>query len=123
MPIDVEVAWALLTPKYRSPQSKVKHIAVASVYYSSTQTRKSDFLDHITESYNLLCAKYGSDLKFLILGDINRLNIKPILNLSPDLHQVVKVITRTNPDATLDVIITNISALYQPPTTLPPLGQ
>ena len=82
MPIDVEVAWALLTPKYRSPQSKVKHIAVASVYYSSTQTRKSDFLDHITESYNLLCAKYGSDLKFLIVGDINRLNIKPILNLT-----------------------------------------
>ena len=34
---------------------------------------------------------------------------------------MVKVITRTNPDATLDVIITNISALYQPPTTLPPL--
>ena len=121
VPVDVEVAWALLTPKYRSPQSRIKHIAVASVYYSSSQTRKDDFLDHISESYNILCAKYGSDLKFLIIGDINRLNIKPILNLSPDLHQAVKVITRHNPDATLDVIITNIQSLYQPPTTLPPL--
>ena len=31
------------------------------------------------------------DLKFIIVGDINRLNIAPILNLSPDLKQVVKV--------------------------------
>ena len=34
---------------------------------------------------------------------------------------MVKVITRHNPDATLDVIITNIQSLYHPPTTLPPL--
>ena len=121
VPVDVEAVWALLTPKHRSAQSRIKHIAVASVYYSSTQTKKSDFLDHISEAYNILCAKYGPDLKFLIIGDINRLNIKPILNLSPDLQQVVKVITRRNPDATLDVIITNLPSLYHPPVTLPPL--
>ena len=121
VPVDVEVVWALLTPKHKSPQSRIKHIAVASVYYSSTQTRKSEFLDHISASYNILCAKYGSDLKFLIVGDVNRLNIKPILNLSPDLHQVVRVITRMNPDATLDVIITNIQSLYHPPNTMAPL--
>ena len=78
-------------------------------------------MDHISEAYHILCSKYGSDLKFLIVGDLNRLNLKPILNLSPDLKQVVKVITRLNPEATLDVIITNIHALYQAPTTLPPL--
>ena len=121
VPIDVEVVWVLLTPKHRTAQSKVKQIAVASVYYSSPQTRKSDFLDHISEAYHILCSKYGSDLKFLIVGDVNRLNLKPILSLSPDLHQVVKVITRHNPDATLDVIITNIQSLYHPLTTLPPL--
>ena len=121
VPINVEAVWILMTPKHRSAQSRIKHIAVASVYYSSTQTKKSDFLDHISEAYTILCAKYGSDLKFLIAGDVNRLNIKPILSLSPDLKQVVQIITRRNPDATLDVIITNLQSFYHPPTTLEPL--
>ena len=97
VPIGVEAVWALLIPKNTKTGSSIKQIAVASVYYSSTQTKKSEFLDHIAQSYNILCAKYGSNLKFLICGDLNRLNIKPILNLSPDLHQVVQVPTRRNP--------------------------
>ena len=121
VPVGVEAVWTLLTPKHTTVHSKVKRIAVASVYYSSTQTRKDDFLDHISLAYNTLCAKYGSDLKFIISGDFNRLNIKPILNLSQDLKQVVQIVTRTNPDATLDLIITNLQSLFHPPTTLPPL--
>ena len=121
VPVNVEAVWALLTPKHRSANTRIKHIAVCSAYYSSTQTRKADFLDHISQAYHLLCSKYGSDLKFLIVGDLNRLNIKPILSLSADLQQVVKVPTRLNPDAILDLIITNIHHLYQAPTTLAPL--
>ena len=75
VPIGVEVVWALLTPRNRQTGSKIKQIAVASVYYRSTQTKKADFVDHIAESYNILCAKYGSDLKFIIAGDLNKLNI------------------------------------------------
>ena len=45
----------------------------------------------------------------------------PILNLSPDLVQIVKVPTRLNPDAILDVVITNVPALYEEPYTLSPL--
>ena len=121
VPIGVEAIWAVLTPKQKSKNAKVKHLAVASVYYSSTQTKKNAFLDHISSAYHILCAKYGSDLKFIISGDVNRLNLKPILNLSHDLKQVVQVPTRHNPDAILDVIITNIAALFQSPYTLPPL--
>ena len=121
VPVGVEAVWSLLTPKHTTVQSKIKRIAVASVYYSSTQTRRSDFLDHISEAYHILCGKYGSDLKFIISGDFNRMNVKPILNLSSDLRQVVQVVTRTNPDATLDLIITNLQSLYHPPTTMPPL--
>ena len=101
--------------------SKISKIAVASVYYSSKQTRKADFVDHIAQSYNILCAKYGSDLKFIISGDFNRMKIDPILNLSPDLHQVVQVCTRRNPEAILDLIITNLQMYYHPPSTLEPL--
>ena len=121
VPIDVEVVWVLLTPKNRNVYSRIKNIVVASVYYSSTQTRKTEFLDHIAEAYSILCSKYGSDLKFIIAGDVNKLNIKPILNLSPDLKQVVKVFTRRNPEAILDVIITNLHNFFQPPRTLEPL--
>ena len=121
VPVSVEAVWSLLTPKHTTVHSRIKRIAVASVYYSSTQTRKSDFLDHISEAYHTLCAKYGSDLKFIISGDFNKLNVKPILNLSPDLRQVVKIVTRMNPDATLDLIITNLQSLYHPPTAIPSL--
>ena len=114
VPLDVEIAWALLTPKKRfSPN--INHIVAASFYYSSKFTKKSILIDHISETFHFLCAKYGPDTKFIISGDANRLNLKPILNLSPDLKQVVTIPTRRNPDATLDVIITNLSSLYQPP--------
>ena len=49
------------------------------------------------------------------------MKIDPILNLSPDLHQVVQVCTRRNPDAILDLIITNLQMYYHPPSTLEPL--
>ena len=120
VPNDVEISWALITPKKRT-SAKIKHIALASVYFSSKFTNKSLFVDHISESYHLLCAKYGSDLKFIIGGDMNRFNLKPILSLSCDLKQVVTVPTRKNPDAIIDKIITNIPTLYQSPFTLPPL--
>ena len=44
-----------------------------------------------------------------------------IFSLAPDLKQVVEIPTRKNPDATLDIIITNLSCLYQPAVSLPPL--
>ena len=69
----------------------------------------------------MLLAKYGQGLHFIIAGDFNRLNINPILNMSPSLVQVVKVPTRMNPAATLDKIITTLSKYFLDPSTLPPL--
>ena len=119
VPPTVEATWALLTPKIQN-NSEVKHIAVASVYYAK-RTKRKDFIDHIIEAYNVLLAKYGQGLQFIIAGDYNRLNIKPILNLSPNLSQMVSIPTRTNPNATLDKIITTLGKYYLPPTSLPPL--
>ena len=119
VPPTVEASWALLTPKIQL-NAEVKHIAVASVYYAK-RTKRRDFIDHICEAYNVLLAKYGQGLQFIIAGDFNRININPILDLSPSLSQIVQIPTRTNPDATLDKIITTLSRFYLPPTTLPPL--
>ena len=114
----MEATWALITPKIHD-NFDVKHIAVASIYYAK-RTRRKDFIDHICEAYNVLLARYGQGLHFIIAGDYNRLDIRPILNLSPSLSQLVTIPTRTNPDTTLDKIISTLGK-YLPPTSLPPL--
>ena len=101
-------------------KADIKHIAVCFYYYT-TNTKRSDFVDHISEAFNLLSAKYGPGLHFILAGDTNRLNLKSILNLSPKLKQLVQVPTRRNPDATLDTIITTLGMYYLSPFTLPPL--
>ena len=122
VPDGVEAVWALLTPKDAKPNNQLNHIAVASIYYRGPKsTRKDALFDHIAESYHFLMAKYGAGLHFIIAGDTNRLNLSPILNLSPSLKQVVTVPTRLNPDVTLDPVITTMSKFFQLPITKPPL--
>ena len=122
VPIGVEAVWALITPRLSAANSQFNHIAVCSIYYRGPKsTCKDDLFDHIGETYNYLMGKYGSKLHFIIAGDTNRLNLKPILNLSPRFKQVVKVPTRLNPDAILDPIITTLSEFYQEPVTKPPI--
>ena len=56
VPIGVEAVWALLTPKNVNMNSKVKNIAVSSVYYTKA-TKRSDFIKHNSEAFTLLSAK------------------------------------------------------------------
>ena len=120
VPIGIEAVWALVTPKNVTKNCKVKNIIVASVYYTKA-TKRSEFIDHICESFSVLSAKYGPNLHLAICGDLNRLNIKPILNLSPNLKQLISVPTRQNPDAILENIISTLEYFYLPPFTISPL--
>ena len=123
VPIGVEAVWCLVTPKFRNINSKVKRIAVAAIYYRGPKsTKKKELFDHISETFHFLSGLYGSELHFIIAGDTNRLNLDPILNLSPRLIQCVKVPTRLNPDAILDPIITTLHSLYSEPITMPPIN-
>ena len=123
VPIGVEAVWAIITHKQASPRSKVKYIAVGSIYYRGPKsTKKQELFDHIADTFHYLCSKYGSGIDFIIAGDTNRLNLSPILNLSPELQQVVKVPTRLNPDRILDPIITTLKQFYCEPTTKPPIN-
>ena len=122
VPDGVEAVWALITPRNTKPNNQFSHIVVASVYYRGPKsTRKDALFDHISQTYHYLMAKYGNGLQFIIAGDTNRLNLSPILNLSPSLRQVVKVPTRLNPDVMLDPIITTMWRMYLPPITKSPL--
>ena len=123
VPIGVEAVWVLISPKVRNPMNPIKHIAVGSIYYRGPKsTKKQELFDHIAETYSILTAEYGTNLEFIIAGDTNRLNLSPILNLSPNLKQVVTVPTRLNPDAILDIIITTLPKYYQEPVTKPPIN-
>ena len=122
VPVGVEAVWALITPRQSCTQ-KFKYIAVCSLYYRGPKsTKKQELFDHIAETYHYLAAKYGSQLEYIIAGDTNRLSLKPILNLSPRLTQVVKVATRHNPDAILDPIITTLAKYFMDPVTKPPIN-
>ena len=121
IPWGVEITWALLTPKQLSPTSIVRKIAVASVYSKPDSRKKTQLLDHIAESYHLLCSNYRNCLFFIIAGDTNDLKLNSILNLSPNFKQLVLSPTRMNPPKMLDPIITTLSKYYQTPLCIPPL--
>ena len=121
IPWGVEAVWCLISPKQITNNSIVKKIAVASIYSKPDSRKKTVLLDHISESYNLLCSKYREGLYFIIAGDTNDLKLNPILNLSPNMKQVVSEFTRMNPPAMLDPILTTLSKFYQSPICLPPL--
>ena len=89
IPYGVEITWALLTPKQISPTSIIKRIVVASIYSKPDSRKKTLLLDHIAETYHLLSSKYQDGLHFILAGDTNDLKLDPILNLSPNLKQVV----------------------------------
>ena len=118
IPYGVEITWALLTPKQISPTSIIKRIVVASIYSKPDSRKKTLLLDHIAETYHLLSSKYQDGLHFILAGDTNDLKLDPILNLSPNLKQVVTCPTRK--DKILDPIITTLAKFYQTPMCLPP---
>ena len=110
VPVEVEAVWVILQPKDRSKSQGFKFIAVCSYYYAGPKrTPRNILYDHFVETCNVLMAKYGDDLEFILSSDSNKLNLNPILDILPSFRQVVKVPTRLNPEATLDTIITTLS--------------
>ena len=110
--------WALFTPKTLSSNSRVKKIAVGSVYVSPKSQFKQDTIDHIIETLHIVRSTHD-DVRFLFGGDLNRLNISDILEAHGALKQIVSVPTRKG--AILEVVLTDLHTFYHPPTTLPPL--
>ena len=87
VPIGVECVWSLINSKNSRAKSKTKYIAIASIYYRGPKsTKKQELFDHIAETFHFLSSRYGSTIHFIIAGDRNRLNLKPITNLSPNLQ-------------------------------------
>ena len=99
--------------------ASIARIACAAIYSKPGSKHKSDLLDHISEAFHTLSARFGKGLHFCIAGDTNE------LNLHPSLVQVVTKPTRIDPksgsEVILDPIITTLSVYYQEPLCLEPL--
>ena len=121
IPWGVEAVWAVLTPKNVDNSSNIQKIVVASLYSKPDSRKKSLLLDHISQVFNQMCAKFKKGLHWIICGDTNYLKLESILDLSPNLRQVVQHPTRLNPPRLLDPIITTLADYYQFPECLPPI--
>ena len=121
IPWGVEATWAILSPKNISSDSTIQKIAVCSLYSKPDSRKKSLLLDHINQAFNIISSKFGKGLHFIFAGDTNDLKLDNILNLSHNMRQLVSGITRLNPPAMLDPIISTMGSFYQQPVCLPPL--
>ena len=121
----VEAVWALITPKQISQTNKVQTIACAAIYSKPGHKHKSDMLDHISEAFNIVNAKFGKGTHFIVSGDTNELMLKPIMDISPNFVQIVNKPTRidntTGKKAMLDPVIMTLSIYYQEAEVLAPL--
>ena len=121
IPWGCEATWALITPKNVTSASKIQKIALCSLYCKPNSKSKTKLLDHISQAYAILSAKYQTGLHFILAGDTNELKLDSILQLNPRMQQVVKGITRLDPPKMLDHIMTTLGSYYQQPEILPPL--
>ena len=93
IPWGVEAIWGLISPKNITNDSTIKKIAVCSLYCKPDSRKKSLLLDHISQAFNILSAKYGKGLHFIIAGDTNDLKLDNILNLSHETKMGAPVTT------------------------------
>ena len=118
----VEATWASITPTNITQDSLIKKIILCSFYYPGPHSKvKTLLLDHISQTFHLLSAKYGEGLHFIMGADSNQLDLSSILSLAPNMKQHVTTPTRLNPPRILDPILSTLGLWYQVPVCLPPL--
>ena len=109
VPKNVEVVWVKVIPKKKT---QVKVFIICGIYSKPNSRTKTILNDHITSYYHLLKAKYDS-IRFFFLGDFNDHKPDVILQLSPQLRQLIHY--PTCGDNTLDLVITDAHVLFHPP--------
>ena len=115
VPKNVEVVWVKAFPK---KQSEVKVFIICGIYSKPNSRTKTILNDHIAVNFHVLKMKYPSS-KFFFIGDFNDHKPDQILQLSPQLRQIVHHPTYRS--HTLDLCITDAHLLYHPPLKEPPL--
>ena len=116
IPYKLEVIWGLMRPKIASP--KIREIIVCSFYSPPKSKKNSKLLDHLISTTQFLLTKYPN-AGIIMGGDKNDLNLAPLMRGVPRLKNIVTKNTYKN--KILDVILTNMHALYSVPMIVPPV--
>ena len=106
--------WGLVRPK--KPTTDFKGIIVCSFYSVPYSKRKRQLVEHIAINHGELKAVYKGFF-FVSGGDKNDLDIKNILEISPNLHM-----HNTRPtygDKNIDVLVSDMAHLYSEPKIIP----
>ena len=111
IPWGCEIVWSVLTPKNVQNTSIVQKIICGAIYSKPDSRFKTPLLDHITDTFNLLSRKYQNGLYWILAGDTNELKLDAILNMDPNMKQIVKDSTRPSKKSLniLDPIIMTLS--------------
>ena len=108
IPQGLEIVWIKVAPKHKS---QLNVLIVCGLYSKPNSRKKSILSDHISMNYYLLKMKFPK-AKFLFLGDFNCYKPDVILQLSPQLRQLVHY--NTYGEKTLDLLITDMHTWYHP---------
>ena len=120
VPEGIEAAWVILTPR-NSEIDTVKKILVGGIYIAPRSLYKQETVDHIVETMFYVQSLYDSQVRFIISGDFNKVDIQDVLHSNGALNQVCSVPTRKA--STLELVITCMATMFHPPTTLDPINQ
>ena len=115
VPPDIEVCWGLVKP--RCPGS-IKEVIICSFYCPPHSKKKTKLIEHISVNYFALKSTYPNSA-LICGGDKNDLNIKHLLDISPNFRQIVTKVTHKQ--SILEVIVTDIGHLYNEPIIRPQL--
>ena len=115
-PYNLEVVWGLMRPKKTT--ASIKEFIVGSFYSPPHSKKNSKLLDHLLSTVHFLLSKYPN-AGVILGGDKNDLNLSPLLSGIPKLKQLVT--KPTHKSKILDVILTNMHALYSVPVITPPV--
>ena len=113
-PNTLEVVWGLVKPRIPTPD--FKGIIVCSLYSVPYSKSKNQLVQHIAINYTELKARHKNCF-FLAGGDINDLNIKRILDISPTFH--LHNTKPTHGRKNIDVLVSDMVHLFQESIIIP----
>ena len=114
IPKNLELVWGLVRPK--QPTTDFKGIIVCAFYSVPHSKRKTQLVEHIAINHGELKAVYKGFF-FLTGGDKNDLEIKNILDISPNLH--MHNTRPTHGKNNIDVLVSDMAHLYCEPNIIP----
>ena len=89
LPWGVETTTAMIAPKLFKSESNVKRIFLVSIYCKPNSRKKTALLDYLSDVYNVMNKQYSEGTHWIIAGESNDLKLDAVLNLSPQMKQVV----------------------------------